>query len=303
MNKGKWSKIFLTIIVIIITIVIGSLIYLWFIKDKLVDKESDLVDTATPDIAVVSYEGTFQTKGIVVRQEKDSLIVMPIPGDETNRNQESFQYERENDLNLKQGQEVIVTFHYLENNVHSAIIEKVEIVKEKSDIELPRDIIVKAYSSKKKIEVNIDKQKSNNSKITFVITDNNEFKYDYAIMKYDIRKYNAPPTKTEVIYENNTTSIAGYDPWPEITKIKDTSTTANYTITENGKLNVEIDWTNIYGKLEEGKYKLGFSTVSEPRKSIFNEHVIDYPYDNVIIYLHFEVNAKGQVEYNEIEVL
>lgn len=306
MNKKKWNKIFLTIVIVIITILIGSLMYFWLMKNKQKDMSNNSVENVITEMAVVSYKGTFRTKGVVVRSEKDSLTVMPIPSNEENRIEENFQYEGENNLNLKQGQEVLVTFHYLESELNDlkyvAIIEKVELIKEESSIEIPRDIIVKAYSSKEKITVKVDKEKSDNSKVAFTIKDNNEFKYNYATMEYDIRRYNEPPTKTEVIHENNTTYIAGYDPWPGITKIGDISTKSNYSISESGEINIEIDWAKIYGKLEEGKYKFSFTTVSQPRESLFNPNVIDYPYDGVNIQIYFNVNKEKQVEYSEIEV-
>jgi len=58
----------------------------------------------------VNYEGTFKAKGIVVRVDKEFLIIMPTESNNEYTVQEKFYFTNENNKNLKQGQEVAVTF-------------------------------------------------------------------------------------------------------------------------------------------------------------------------------------------------
>lgn len=299
MNK-KIIGIILSIIIIIILVTIGFM-YMTRKNEKVNSEQDSSYDSLA---AIISYEGTFKTKGAVVRPEKDSLTIMPISLNEEYRNEEFFYYETENNLNLKQKQEVLVTFHYRKSeneiNRHEAVVDNVEILKEESSVEIPRDIFVKAYSSKDNISISINKEKSNNKQIQLKITDKNELKYDYSKMKYSIQKYNPPPTKTEVIYtEDGGMALPAYDPWPEVNKIKDLSTESNYVLNEDGQVDISINWAEVYGELGEGEYKFSLSTVLDPRTSILDEHIIDYPYDGVIITITFNIDSNGDIIFND----
>lgn len=296
MNK-KIIGIILSTIIIIILVTIGFICM----------NRNDFHES----IAIISYEGTFKAKGVVVRPEKNSLTIMPILANEEYRNEEFFYYETENKLNLKQKQEVLVTFHYRKNEnaiaEYEAVADNVEILKDESSVEIPRDILVKAYSSKDNISIYINRERSNNKQIQLTITDKNELKYDYSKMKYSIKKYNPPPTKTEVIYtEDGGMSLSSYDPWPEVKKIKDSSNESNYILNENGQVDISINWAEVYGELGEGQYKFSISTVLESRTSILNEHIItDYPYDGVIITITFDIDSNGDIIFdnNNIDII
>ena len=296
------------IIIIAITTVILLIFLLIYIY---ITKQTSEIILNTQDISedlldFVSYEGTFKAKGVVVRPEEKTLTIMPIVSNKEYSNCELFYYENNNELNLNQGQEVIVTFHYNQSaselHTYEAIIENIEIIKEKSDIEIPNDIFVKAYSTKNNISITVDTNKSNNQKIEFTITDTNKLKYNYSTMQYYICKYTPPPEKTEIIYNESGASIAGYDPWPILQKINDIPSTSNYQLNQNGQLNVTIDWTKLYGTLPEGEYKLTFSTVSTPKPSILNPNNIDYPYDGVIINISFKLDTNGIMETGELNI-
>ncbi len=307
MHKKKIGIIlFLMIVIIIIT----TIIFLYVKLRENQENSNDLEDSAALDIGIISYEGTFKSKGVVVRPEKNTLTIMPTEAGEKYRATEFFYYETENTLNLKQKQEVLVTFHYRKdpNDLfeYDAIIDDVEILKEESNIEIPRDIFVKAYSSKDNILISINKEKSNNKGIQFTITDKNELKYNYSTMKYNLQKYNSPSTKTEIIHtEDGGTALPGYDPYPEIPKIKDSSNEFNYAIDENGQVDININWSDVYGELEEGEYRFSLSTVLQSRVSILNEHIIDYPYDGVIINMKFNINSNGEmtIDDNNVEIM
>lgn len=271
-------------------------------------KLSDVTESVTPDIATIRYDGIFQAKGVVVRPEKETLTIMPIEASNEYRAEEFFYYEAENHFNLKQKQEVLITFHYRQNenepNRHEAVINNIEILKDESSIQIPSDIYVKAYSSKDNVSISINEEKSNYKKIQFTITDKNDLKYNYATMKYVLKKYNPPPTKTEVTYtEDGGMSLPGYDPWPEMSKIMDSSNEFNYTIDENGNVYVNIDWSEVYGELKEGQYIFSLSTVGERRVSILNTNIIDYPYDNVIINIQFNISSNGEFSVTNTKIM
>ena len=306
MNK----KIIGSVLIIIILLLVLTLGFVYMNRKN--GQENSMQDDFHEDMAaVISYEGTFKTKGVVVRPEKDNLTIMPISmpisSKEEYRNVEFFYYETENKLNLKQKQEVLVTFHYRKNgnaiDGYEPVADNIEILKDESSVEIPRDIFVKAYSSKDNISISINNSKSNNRQIEFKITDKNELKYDYSRMKYSIQKYNPPPTKTEVIYtEDGGMAIPSYDPWPELKKIKDLPNEFNYTLDEKGQAYIDINWEEVYGELGEGEYKFMLSTVLEPRTSILDEHIIDYPNDGVVITITFNIDSNGKATFNDNEI-
>ena len=121
-------------------------------------------------------------------------------------------------------------------------------------------------------------------------------------MKYNLYRYNAPPDKQEVIYTENGASTSGYNQWPELTKIAEISNQANYTLNENGQIEVIIDWSKMYGELKEEKYRFTLSTVNSLRQSITNPNAQEYPYDGVMININFNIDANGKVEFGEIEI-
>ena len=269
-------------------------------------KEVDLIaGETTGELEIISYQGTFYAKGVVVRPEAEKLTIMPTVSNEEYRHEEKFYYENMQVTNLKQGQEVKIRFHYRNvggDYLHEPVIEKVEIIKEKSETQIPRDILVKAYSSEDKVSVAISQEKSNTEKLEATITDSNELKYDYSLMEYHIYRYNPPPTKTEITYTDEGASVAEYDPWPEATKIGNVSTQNQYTISPNGELPITLNWKEVYGKLKEGKYKLTLATVSAKRQSILNPNLSDYPCDGIVIDMEFTIDKNDKITYGEIKV-
>ena len=297
------------IVAILIIAIIGISIYILKNREnqenKLQSTTEPEIEVGEPDIATISYEGTFKTRAVVVRPEENLLVVMPTISNDEYRYQEEFIYETESNVELKQGQEVEITFHYNETSeiyIYDAIIENVEILKEESNIKIPQDVIVNAYSSKDNVKISFDSGYINNSGMKFTITDTNEYKYDYDIMEYKLYKYNPPPTTTEVIETEEGMATPGYDPWPKITRINNLSTEQNYTIDGNGQINLEINWSEIYGELEEGQYMLTLSTVSEQRQNPLNTNLLEYPYDTIMIQINFVIRQNSPNGYGEISI-
>lgn len=299
MNKNIGIKKFIIIIAIVIGILL--LVAFGFMKHwgiiylgKTYYYEDDLYRPTPPQGAVKTY-------GIVVKVENESAYIMPtlekpiILEPEKNTEDEGYKdynsathYILDNDkFDLKREQEVTITYHYEKDKEskhnYNAIIDNIELVKERSDIEIPRDIILDAYSSKDKVSIEVDKNKSNSEKIVFTVTDNNEYKYDYSKMRYIINEHD------EFL-------------WNEIQKISDLPREEQYQIDENGKVNIEVDWSKVYGKLEKGNYRLTLQTLNKPRKSIINPDIMEYPDCGVIITIDFTVKSNGKLKFTYIHV-
>ena len=136
MEKKKTNTIFILAICIIMVIAFGVTIY--SITQRKKEEQKNAIpqgESVHLDLATISYEGTFQAKGVMIRVENTNFTLMPIIANEEYRNEENFHMENNPIQNLKQGQEVLVTFHYQksvnEDFTYEPIAEKVEILKEK----------------------------------------------------------------------------------------------------------------------------------------------------------------------------
>lgn len=304
LQKEKINKraICIAVICIIFIIIFASIVY-GMIKMKKNEQEKITHDSLTQtEMEYIKYHtGTFHTKGIVVRVQDDMFTIMPIIANEEYSNEENFYMENNQIKNLKQGQEVLVTFSYprFMQGDDKPIVEEVEILKEKSDIEIPRDVLVKAYSTKEKVAITVDEQNSNSKQLVFTITDSNELKYDYSTMEHKLYQYNSPPVKQEPINAEEGTYTLSYNAWPEVEKVLGASNRENYTLDKNGQINIKIDWTKTYGKLKEGKYRFTLSTVHSLRQSMTNPNVQEYPYDSITIEINFTIDHNGKLNYEE----
>ena len=114
---------------------------------------------------------------------------------------------------LKKGQEILIYFNGDVMETYPAQlgdIGKIEIVKDKSDVLIPDDILRFCYSSKDNVTITISEL--SNSGITLNIKDINELPYNYS-HRYIINKKVKNENYTgvgEQIGENTKNSIAGY---------------------------------------------------------------------------------------------
>lgn len=145
-------------------------------------------------------------RAVVVKADENHVMVM-----ETKRN-ELIMLGKQS-LELKQGQEIAIHFDGRIMESYPAQlgkIEKVEIVKEKSEIQIPEQILRYCYSSKNKVSVTISE--FTNTGISFMITDENQLPYQYA-HRYKINQKVKNRDYTGVGYqigENTGNSTAGY---------------------------------------------------------------------------------------------
>lgn len=122
--------------------------------------------------------------------------------------------------------------------------KKIEITKEKTDKEIPINILRDAKSSTNNVETIVNE--ISNTGINFTIIDKNEILYEYA-NKYEITK--------EVKNENYIVNVK------------------------------KLDWSNLYGELETGKYNLKLS----------GENC-------VTLNINFEILENGEIEIGNLEI-
>ena len=154
-------------------------------------------------------------RALVVKVNEKSLDVMGI---ENENNIESdlisVSFGQEGDIGFKQGQEILIYFDGIIAESFTAQINnvgKIEIVKEKSDNEIPEDVLRFYYNSEDNVTVSIDDFTKENLLLT--IEDKNESAYNYEDIEYDIYKKVKNPNYTGVgqkLGEDTENSTSGY---------------------------------------------------------------------------------------------
>lgn len=179
----------------------------------------------------------------------------------------------EGNIGFKQGQEISIRYSggIMESYpAQLGNVEKIEIVKEQSDVEIPDSILRFCYSTKENVEVQVTEL--TNHGITLTVIDTNEIPYNYG-RQYTIAKEVKNEAYTGVgewIGENTDNSIAGYTGtgleyiWEEVDKVSNLSW--EETQLETSQNNQEavaferkIDWTSLYGNLEERNISIHFN--------------------------------------------
>lgn len=196
-NNTKYAFIIITAIVAVILIIVGIL----YSKNK-----KDMLNQ-NKDIKEVQAKAT--TTGVVVKVDERGLLVM-----ETKNITDLFSvgFTNEGNIGFKQGQEILIYFDGMVMETYPAQlgkVEKIEIIKEKSDTQIPESILRYCYSSKNKVSVKVSELTSKG--ISFTITDTNNLKYNYST-SYTINRKVKNKNYTGVGYqigENTGNSIAG----------------------------------------------------------------------------------------------
>ena len=148
-------------------------------------------------------------KAVVVNPEKGLLVM----GIENAGDLYDVSYENKDNIKFKQGQEILIYFNggMLETYPAQIInVEKIEILKEKSDIKIPDDILRFCYNSRNKVTVSVSEL--TRTGIEIIIKDTNELQYEYS-NSYKINKKVKNKDYTGVgfqIGENTGNSTAGF---------------------------------------------------------------------------------------------
>lgn len=216
---------------------------------------------------------------VVMKVNENSLSVMEIQEGDSSENLYSVSFAEEGNIGFSEGQEVLIYFDGIIASSYPMQIHnvgKIEITKDQTDITIPENILRYYNSSKENVDINVSE--ITNRGITINITDTNEIPYEYS-NDYIIYKETVNESYTgegEYIGENTGNSTAGYTGtgseyiWDELEKnpdikIEDTIDDSIYNLpnmTEEDNYHVtgkKIDWTNLYGELDNGNYRLVFS--------------------------------------------
>lgn len=243
----------------------------WFMKYE--DFEEEYKD----------YENmTFTLSGIVVKVNEKSLDVMGINnGEDELNNLYSVSFAKEGNIGFKEEQEILIYFDGMvletfPGQIHN--VGKIEIIKEKSETEISADVLRFYNNSEDKVEVKISEL--TNKGLTIEITDRNEIPYEYAneyVIYKEVKNENYTGVG-EKIGEDTENSTAGYTGtgteyiWEELEKdedidIKETIEELRYNLPNMDSefayiiVGKKIDWTPVYGKLEDGKYRIIFTNL------------------------------------------
>lgn len=232
-----------------------------------------------------SYENSmaFTLSAIVIQVNDNSLDVMGINNEREGLNTlYNVNFAKEGNTGFKQGQEILISFDgmILEtfpgqiNNV-----ERIEIIREKSEIEIPDDVLRFYNNSEDKVEIKISEL--TNRGLTIEITDSNQLPYEYSdeyVIYKEVKNenYTGVGEKVGEDTENSTSGYTGTGTeyiWEELEKnvgadIKSTIEYLKYNLpnidSENSYIIIgkKIDWTPVYGELEDGKYRIIFTNLS-----------------------------------------
>lgn len=155
---------------------------------------------------VTNYINQTTIRAVVVKVSENSLLVY-------DGTLYTVGFTKEGNIGFKQGQEVLIFF---EGSVMQTApaqpvgVRKIKIIKEKSDGEIPEQILRYAYSSKEKVKITVNEFTTTG--IILTIVDTNELPYNYS-HDYIIKKKVKNPDYTGVgqkIGEDTENSIAGY---------------------------------------------------------------------------------------------
>lgn len=275
----KWLKVVIIILVILVVALLAFFIINRYTEQN--EANNDIQDSsiqynnideiAVMDVVIVKVNERYL--GVVNKDNPDDIMTVGIPDNDTNE--------------YKQNQEIRVLYtggidESYPSSPHK--VSQIEILKENSDIEIPEKVLKYFYSSRNNVEVsNI---RVTQTGIDFEIKDTNDLKYEYK-NTYTIYKKNERTEQVEspnipVVTGNSTSSYEGSGKplWEEVTKVSEVKSEATVTAenVDNNTVGKICDWTNLYGKLEDGEY----------------EFVM--PADGFYIRIAFSINESGQAE-------
>lgn len=185
MKKGIKALLILIIIIIIIGSIIGG-IYFYKLKNNLL----------------------YTLEGVVVKVNDYNLSIM-----DDDKNLYTVSFAKEGNIGFNINQEIEIYFDGMIMTSYPEQIRnvgKIEIIKEKSDISIPKDVLIRYYSSPDNVSLNINK--ISNKGLEISIKDTNNLKYTYS-KNYTIYKKVKNEDYTGIGYqigENTGNSFAGF---------------------------------------------------------------------------------------------
>lgn len=147
-------------------------------------------------------------RAVVMKVNKNSLSVMDLNG-----SLYSVSFADEGNIGFKEGQEVLIYFDGMIAESYPAQIYnvgKIKIVKEKSDVSIPENVLRYYYCSRDNVKVSVSELTS--KEISLTIKDTNEYQYGYS-NDYTIYKKVKNKDYTGIGYKigkDTENSISGY---------------------------------------------------------------------------------------------
>jgi len=185
---------------------------------------------------------TFKLNAIVIKVNEDTIDVMEKEGNDYGYH-ELYQvnFGKKGNIGFKQGQEVMI-YHkdrYMGGMAYSSIykVKKIDIIKEKSEIEIPKHILRFYYSSIE--DVSIDVEEITKNSISVKIKDLNEIPFEYSKF-YSIRghKDGKEIVNGGVDYEGTYYNLD------------------NYNFVNGNELAMTYNWKDEVGELKERKIRI-----------------------------------------------
>ena len=233
-------------------------------------------------------------EAVVMKVYSQSLGVMGIKDNKGTQDLYTVSISNLDSSEFKEGQEVAIYFDGTVAESYPAQIfnvNKIDIIKDKTQIEIPNSVLRYYNNSKDNVSINITEL--TNTGLTITIIDKNEIPYEFSnnYTLYKKEKNEDYTGQGQYIGENTGNSIAGFTGtgteyiWEELdknkdVKIEDTIEDAIYNLPNmqaGDNFNIigkKIDWSNLYGKLEDGEYRLLFSDSSSSTSSITIEFTL-----------------------------
>lgn len=233
-------------------------------------------------IKVIKEENNMLTsiRGMVMEVYENSLSVMGIEAGNEPGSLYSVSFAEDGNIGFKQGQEVLIYFDGMlletyPEQIHN--VGKIEIVSEQSEVEIPDDVTRYYNNTQDKVDANVTDLTTKG--VTITITDTNELPYEYS-NDYKLEKevknegYTGQGQYIREVTDNSLPAYTGSGLeyiWEEMEKnpdvnIEDTIEDLVFNLPNMTEyeyytvLGMKIDWTNLYGELTDGKYRLTFSS-------------------------------------------
>lgn len=271
---------------------------------------ANTVEKSNPVQENVKEGRTVTKKLIVVNVEEKILKTMDLNDDSLY----VISTKNEDMTRFKQGQEIKIFYDGIILTTYPGQItaDKVEILKEKSDKEIPIEVLRHYNYSQNNISVSIDE--FSNENLNFYIIDSNEYPLDYGdYCEYQILKKNTEneefnnalivKNKEErdvelVETDGKVTATKPYNPnaeeyktvWEEIKVLKEDNKLCNWIVNSDNILTLrgKINWKDIYGKLGEGEYEIKLYRTPEKIDSFFK-----------CVRVKFLIDENGKLTYEE----
>lgn len=231
----------------------------------------------------------FKMNAVIVKVENKMLYVV-----KTNATNELITIAFTEDIGYKEYQEIEIYFDGIILESYPAQlgnVGKIEIIKDKSDVEIPEEILKFCYSSSDNVNVEILELTCNGIELNIIDSNNMEYNYSHNYKIYEKVKNENYPEEGYKIGEDTENSTAGFSGtgleyiWKEKDTISDILSKDTEIVQEND-MQRKFDWTDLYGELENGEY----------------EFVLGDD-DSIGIKISFKIDEDKNVSYDNVQFL